>query len=215
VTSSTVEKATDHGLQPWQFFVLAALGCATAIAYLSRGQGLVVVILGTVLMATAGIIGLAALRALRPLVSPEGDRTVMVGQRTRAALEREKLLTLRTIKELEFDRAMGKLSDADWQEMSTKLRARAAGLMKQLDAATGYRDQIEKDLAKRMGDSAARLKPRVPPGGVEREALAEREAAVGMEREALAEREAERVCESCSTTNDHDARFCKSCGQKL
>ena len=142
---------TAAGLQPWQFFVLAALGCATTVAYLSRGQGLVVVILGTVLMATAGIIGLAALRALRPLVSPEGDRTVMVGQRTRAALEREKLLTLRTIKELEFDRAMGKLSDADWQEMSTKLRARTAGLMRQLDAATGYRDQIEKDLAKRMG----------------------------------------------------------------
>ena len=145
---------TAAGLQPWQFFVLAALGCATAIAYLSRGQGLVVVILGTVLMATAGIIGLAALRALRPLVSPEGDRTVMVGQRTRAALEREKLLTLRTIKELEFDRAMGKLSDADWEEMAGKLRARAAGLMKQLDAATGYREQIEKDLAKRMGARA-------------------------------------------------------------
>ena len=32
----------------------------------------------------------------------------MVGQRTRAALEREKILTLRAIKELEFDRAMGK-----------------------------------------------------------------------------------------------------------
>jgi hypothetical protein len=199
------DATSDRGLQPWQFFVLAALGCATAIAYLSRGQGLVVVILGTVLMATAGIIGLAALRALRPLVSPEGDRTVMVGQRTRAALEREKLLTLRTIKELEFDRAMGKLSDADWQEMSTKLRARAAGLMRQLDAATGYRDQIEKDLAKRMGDANARLKPRAPA------VMMEREASAGMEREAVAER----VCASCSTTNDQDARFCKSCGQKL
>jgi hypothetical protein len=154
VSANDQRPTTTAGLQPWQFFVLAALGCATAIAYLSRGQGLVVVILGTVLMATAGIIGLAALRALRPLVSPEGDRTVMVGQRTRAALEREKLLTLRTIKELEFDRAMGKLSDADWEEMSSKLRARAAGLMRQLDAATGYRDQIEKDLAKRLGARA-------------------------------------------------------------
>ena len=179
----------DHSLQPWQFFILAALGCATTIAYLSRGQGLVVVILGTVLMATAGIIGLAALRALRPLVSPEGDRTMMVGLRTRVALEREKLLTLRTIKELEFDRAMGKLSDADWQEMSGKLRARAAGLMRQLDAATGYREQIEKDLAKRLGtrsEDVRRAGPVEPP-----------------------------VCASCATANDPDARFCKSCGQKL
>jgi len=57
----------------------------------------------------------------------------MVGQRTRVALEREKLLTLRSIKELEFDRAMGRLSDEDWNEMSGRLRARAARLMRQLD----------------------------------------------------------------------------------
>jgi hypothetical protein len=192
------DATSDRGLQPWQFFVLAALGCATAIAYLSRGQGLVVVILGTVLMATAGIIGLAALRVFRPLVSPEGDRTVMVGQRTRAALEREKLLTLRTIKELEFDRAMGKLSDADWQEMSSKLRARAAGLMRQLDAATGYREQIEKDLAKRLGTPG----PKDP--AYARSEDGRRAGPVDSP-----------ICPSCSTANDHDARFCKSCGQKL
>jgi len=83
-------------------------------------------------MATAALVGYAALRMLRPLVSPEEDRTVMVGQRTRVALEREKLLTLRSIKELEFDRAMGRLSDEDWNEMSGRLRARAARLMRQL-----------------------------------------------------------------------------------
>jgi hypothetical protein len=197
ISANDQRSTTTSSLQPWQFFVLAALGCATAIAYLSRGQGLVVVILGTVLMATAAIIGLAALRAFQPLVSADADRVEMVGQRTRAALEREKLLTLRTIKELEFDRAMGKLSDADWQDMSTRLRARAARLMKQLDAASGYRDQIEKDLAKRLGDGAARLKPRAPGDPMEREDLSER------------------LCATCSTPNDADARFCKGCGQKL
>jgi len=50
---------------------------------------------------------------------------------------------------------MGKLSDGDWQEMSTRLRARAGGLMKQLDAGTSYRDQIERDLLKRLGDRPA------------------------------------------------------------
>ena len=69
-------------------------------------------------MAATALVGMAALRAVRPLVSPEDDRTAMVGQRTRAALEREKMLTLRAIKELEFDRAMGKLSDDDFREMS-------------------------------------------------------------------------------------------------
>src|SRR4051812_47950814 len=110
-------------------------------------------------MGTAALVGYAALRAVRPLVSPEDDRTVMVGQRTRVALEREKLLTLRSIKELEFDRAMGRLSDEDWKEMSGRLRSRAARLMKQLDAGESYRGQIEKDVEKRIAGGDARLKP--------------------------------------------------------
>ena len=148
------------------------------------------VLLG-VLMATAALVGYAALRALRPLVTAEEDRTVMVGERTRVALEREKLLTLRSIKELEFDRAMGRLSDEDWNEMSGRLRARAARLMKQLDAGVGYREQIEKDLAKRL-ESDARLTPSATPTP-----------------------SLERVCASCQTGNDGDARFCKQCGATL
>ena len=183
--------AADAGLQPWQFFVLAALGCATAVTFLARGQGPLAVILLGVLMGTAALVGYAALRALRPLVSPEEDRTVMVGQRTRVALEREKLLTLRSIKELEFDRAMGKLSDSDWHEMSGRLRARASRLMRQLDAGSGYREQIERDLAKRLG-----------------QATAPRDAAA-------AQSSAPAACGSCATVNDADARFCKNCGTQL
>ncbi|MBI3400100.1 MAG: hypothetical protein HY048_01665 [Acidobacteria bacterium] len=175
------------GLQPWQFFVLAALGCATAVTFIARGQGATAIVLLSVLIATAALIGMAALRALQPLVSPDDDRTVMIGERTRAALEREKMLALRSIKELEFDRAMGRLSDADWQEMSSRLRVRAARLMRQLDAGTGYREQIEKDLGKRLGGQTA----------------------------APAKSAADRACAACATINDHDARFCKSCGAKL
>jgi hypothetical protein len=141
----------DAGLEPWQFFVLAALGCATAAMFATRGQGITAVVLLTVLMAACALVGLAALRTLRPLVTRDDDRTSMVGQRTRAALEREKVLTLRAIKELEFDRAMGKVSDGDWREMSGRLRARATRLMRQLDAGTGYREQIERDLVRRLG----------------------------------------------------------------
>src|SRR5204862_2381157 len=112
------------------------------------------ILMVTVLMAATALVGLAVLRSVRPLVSEQVDRTTMVGQRTRAALEREKLLALRAIKELEFDRAMGKLSESDWQEMSGRLRARAAGLMRQLDAGAGYREQIERDVAKRLASDA-------------------------------------------------------------
>jgi len=144
------EPRTENGLQPWQFFVLAGLGCATALAYLAAGRGVTSIILLTVLMATAALVGLAALRMVRPLVSADEERVAVVGQRTRAALEREKHLTLRAIKDLEFDRAMGKLSEADWHEMSGRLRARAASLIRRLDAAGDYRSQIEAEVAKRL-----------------------------------------------------------------
>jgi len=179
------DAAVRGGLEPWQFFLLAALGCATAVTFMARGQGPTAIILLSVLMGAAALVGYAALRAVRPLVSPEDDRTVMVGQRTRAALEGEKLLALRSIKELEFDRAMGRLSEDDFREMSGRLRARAARLIKDLDAGAGYRDRIEKDLEQRMGERAA-------------------------EKNAAARR-----CAACNTSNDHDAKFCKSCGQPL
>src|SRR3979490_3374183 len=147
-----MSSATSTSLQPWQFFTLAALGCATAVSFIARGQGATVIILLTVLIAAAALVGYATLRTVRPLVSPEEDRTVMIGQRTRVALEREKLLALRSIKELEFDRAMGRLSDEDWKEMSGRLRTRAARLIRQLDAGSGHREQIERELQKRLGD---------------------------------------------------------------
>jgi hypothetical protein len=191
------DSGKDQGLLPWQFFVLAALGCATAVTFIARGQGVTSVVLLGILMGTAALVGLGTLRALRPLVSAEDDRTQMIGRRTRAALEREKMLALRSIKELEFDRAMGKLSDADWQEMSGRLRARAARLMRQLDAGAGYRQRIEQDLAKRL------------------EKVEERSANASQARRSAegAEAAAERLCSACETGNDADARFCKACGQ--
>lgn len=186
------ETSTDkaQGLQPWQFFVLAGLGCATAVTFIARGRDVTSIILLSVLMGAAALAGLAVLRMLRPLVSPVDDRTVVIGERTRVALEREKMLALRSIKELEFDRAMGKLSDDDWKEMSTRLRARAGRLMRQLDAGSGYRGQIERDLAKRLEKDGRKTGPVDAPTDAP-------------------------VCAQCSTANDADARFCKACGQAL
>ena len=224
------DAAADPGLQPWQFFVLAALGCATAVTFIARGQGPTAIILLAILMASAALVGFAALRMLRPLVSPEDDRTAMIGHRTRVALEREKTLSLRSIKELEFDRAMGRLSDEDWKEMSGRLRVRAARLIRQLDAGVGYRDQIERELAKRVADSRARLKPsrstaddpnaRLTPSRSENGAddpparlTPSRDENGADARSAKAS--AERQCAACETVNDSDAKFCKGCGAKL
>jgi hypothetical protein len=140
-----------------------------------------------VAIATVAWAAAAAARTVAPLVTPDvGEQTEMVAGRTRAALEREKMLVLRSIKEVEFDRAMGKISDADFHEMAGRLRARAAGLLRQLDAdSTGYRALIERELATRVGLAPA---PSVPAAG---------------------------TCAACGTPNDADARFCKSCGARI
>jgi len=212
------DAAADPGLQPWQFFVLAALGCATAVTFIARGRGPAAIILLSVLMATAAFVGFAALRMLRPLVSPEDDRTAMIGQRTRVALEREKTLALRSIKELEFDKAMGRVSEEDFKEMAGRLRIRAARLIRQLDAGAGYRQQIESELQKRIGDADARpadgrLKP--SRSGVDPDARLKPSRDDIEDDASSATALAERICASCDTANDADAKFCKSCGAKL
>ena len=122
----------------------------------------------------------------------------------RAVLEREKMLVLRSIKELEFDRAMGKVSPKDFDEMAGRLRARAMSLMRQLDTEAGYRELIERELQAQVEHSAG---PREAPG---RPGLKTRHSSA-----------AQRTCcqagsaARCGTANDADAAFCKRCGAKL
>ena len=84
---------------------------------------------------------------LAPLVGLTREQGPTVDGRARTALERDKALTLRAIKELEFDRAMGKVSEADFVEMRGLLRQRAMRLMRQLEGGEVYKTLIERDLA--------------------------------------------------------------------
>jgi hypothetical protein len=142
----------SDSLQPWQLFTLAGLIGATITVFLSRGQSPAAVILLSLAVFAAAAVGIAALRTVMPLTSKARQSgSQMLGGRTRAVLERDKALVLRSIKELEFDRAMGKVSEKDFTEMSGRLRTRAGRLMRQLDAGSGYREQIDREIEKRLG----------------------------------------------------------------
>jgi ribosomal protein L40E len=192
--------STDpQSLQPWQFFTLAGLVGATIVVFLSDGQTPAAIILLSLVIFGAAGVGIAAWRMFSPLAGanePAGPQ--IFGGRTRAALEREKSLVLRSIKDLEFDHAMGKVSDKDFSEMGARLRGRAAGLLRQLDAGTSYRQAIEAEIEKRVGPKPA-TKPAVVPAV----------AAVA------AAQTRTKICLSCCTQNDPDARFCKGCGYQL
>jgi len=130
-TPSADSKRADPA-QPWHFFVVASLAAATLAVVVSQQTAPEHLVMLSVTVFAAGGAALAAYHVIAPLVA-EGRRRRVVGEGTRAALLAEKALALRTIKELEFDRAMGKVSEADFAEMSGRLRARALRVMQQLD----------------------------------------------------------------------------------
>ena len=148
-------------LQPWQFFLLGGMLAATATVIVATGQSPANIIILSLTVVSVSFVGLGAYRMLSPLVSPDLDAPIMIGGRTRVALEREKALVLRSVKELEFDFAMRKMSQADFDEMAGRLRQRALGLMQQLDAGGGYREQIEQEVARRLGTPDAPEAPGV------------------------------------------------------
>jgi hypothetical protein len=189
--------AAESGIRPWHVLLVATVLAVGAGVIAARGSSTVNVVAVAVAIATVAGVAAAAARTVAPLVAPElGEQTEMLGGRTRAALEREKMLVLRSIKEVEFDRAMGKISDADFNEMAARLRARAAGLLRQLDAdSSGYRALIERELATRVG--------RVPAIDAPAETAADMTES------------GEAACASCGAANDPDARFCKACGARI
>jgi hypothetical protein len=145
----------DEGFRPGHFFVLLSLLGATVAVVMARQPAPVHLVLLSVMIGTAGACAAALYAALAPLVrrQPRLERASLSG-RARAALEREKMLVLRSIKELEFDRAMGKMSAGDFDEMAGRLRLRALTLMKQLDTPdSGYRATIERDLEARVAQT--------------------------------------------------------------
>ena len=187
------ETSTDTAsFRPWHLFTLVGLLAATVgVVVVRPGEQAELVLLVAAIGAGAGV-GFGIYRTLWPLVVVEfRDRTEMIGGRARAALEREKTLVLRAIKELEFDRAMGKVSDQDFREMGGRLRSRALTVMRQLDVDTlAYRDLIEQELAERLqadsNDSGSESVTSV-----------------------------RQTCGRCRASNENDAKFCKSCGSSL
>ncbi len=199
-------------LQPWQLFTLAGLIGATIVVFLAKGQSPAGVLLLSLIIFTAGVVGVAVWRTCAPLAGQGTASPIqMFGGRTRAAIEREKALVLRSIKELEFDRAMGKVSDRDFAEMSARLRRRAAGLIAQLDAGVGYREQIDREIARRTGRT-------VPAGTSASSRPVESSSPHSPDAQsapAVASTAVAMACRSCGVHNDLDARFCKGCGEAL
>jgi hypothetical protein len=135
---------------------------------------------------------------------------------TRSAEEEQKRAVLRALKDLDYERSVGKISEEDYHEYSARYRAEAKRLIRDLDENLAEaRQQVERELERRMrkleqqksadGDE---LPEAAPVALVEASSNPENPAPEATKKpEKLA-----RECLACQARNELDARFCKSCG---
>ena len=139
-----VSTQEEPWLQPWQFFLLGGMLAATATVIVATGQSPANIIILSLTVVSVSFVGLGAYRMLLPLVTKDLEQPPMIAGRTRAALEREKTLVLRSIKELEFDHRTGKISDVDYRELVGPLRRHVA------EALQAHKDLKAKGLSLRV-----------------------------------------------------------------
>jgi hypothetical protein len=196
-SSTEPHRAGDIGLQAWHFYLLLSMAAAiwaVAVARDTHPAALLLIsgaVIASGLAAAALYYALTGFLGVRIAASPPPARL-------RDAIDREKTLVLRSIKELEFDHAMRKVSDQDFAEIGSRLRARAMELIEDLDRleqASGARadEPVFVRLAAEapVADDVGVFAGLVEPAAVSRD------------------------CGACGTANDADARFCKGCGARL
>lgn len=189
------ESAGKPGLRPWQFFLTASLlGAAATVWFAPPSSPVALLFMSLAVFAAGGCA--VALHALLTAFSGSTARERDITASARETLAREKLLTLRALKDLEFDKAMRKVSAADAAPMEARLRERAMTIMRDLDGREALRARIERELAARQAQEPG---PTAQRSGVT----------------PLASRPEPTGCASCATLNDRDARFCKNCGMRL
>jgi ribosomal protein L40E len=146
------------------------------------------------------------------------------------AAEEQKRAVLRALKDIEFERSIGKISEDDYQALVTRYRAEAKRLLRLLDEdGKPGRQKVEALVLERLvhavlaADAAPapaernnKKKKGGKPAPAPKPAAASprSEDAAPEERANEAEAGALPVCASCGTRNDADAVFCKKCGAR-
>jgi len=127
-------------------------------------------------------------------------------------LENQKDTLYSAIKDIEFDFSLGKLSAEDFQELNTKYKIEAAGVLKEIDSlsANNEKEFLDSKDSKIEQEILSYRKSRGPNVSLENE----------LEREIAAFRTANKtagrfVCSGCGAQYGAEDVFCSKCGVKL
>ncbi|MFZ1889218.1 MAG: hypothetical protein WAU33_14395 [Candidatus Binataceae bacterium] len=125
-------------------------------------------------------------------------------------LEHERGLAVQALRDLEFDREMGKLSDADYESLRASLENRALVAMRSIEQ---LKDRIETapSAAVSMPKPALHVEPPRRPDSQR----ATQFPSFSVTRPSAATPRGVRFCPQCGTRTITDARYCSECGLGL
>ena len=199
------------------------LACALAAGYLRGAPAVVLVLAGGALIAVIAVFW-ASIRTLVGETPLSGADAYALG--APRAEEEQKRAVLRALKDLEFERSVGKISEEDYQALVAKYRAEAKRLLRAIDEdAQAEREKAEALVFARLrkeglasDEDAPAKKKRAPEAEmkpVETQAKKKTDKAdADEEPKADAKAKARAKCVDCGTMNDADAVFCKKCGAR-
>jgi len=170
---------------------LASVVVAVGVGF-SYGIGTAILVLaGGVLLGVIAILW-ASVRTLSGDAPITLDEALALG--APSAAEEQKRAVLQALKDLEYERSVGKIGEHDYQELLQRYRAEAKRLLRAVDEDLApARAKAAAYVAEQLGRAETR-----PPPAAE-----------------LAKKADRRACTSCQTENDVDAVFCKKCGAKM
>ncbi len=196
-------------------------------------QGAAAVVLALAAGALVSVIAIfwASVRTLVGETALSGADAYAIG--APRAEEEQKRAVLRALKDLEFERSVGKISEEDYQALVAKYRAEAKRLLRLLEEeAQPARAKVEALVKARLvreglaeappedqakpREGKARKKSK-PAKGPTRAGSASDQAPAAKDQEpkqAQPAADARPACPSCGTRNDADAVFCKKCGAR-
>jgi hypothetical protein len=183
-------------------------GAAVVGVLMGPATSILVIVAGLLL----GVIALlwGSLRVLSgdvPL-SPELEALDMVAQGADALATRKKML-LRALKDLENERAIGKIEPEDYEQLSAISRAELKGVLKRIDDALApHRSRAEEEARAHLAKAGL-----ISDSGEGDLAAPHVTTKVSMRDRRP---EPERVsCPQCNASNERDAKFCKECAARL
>jgi hypothetical protein len=190
------------------------------VAWKFGGMGYAFLFLAAV--ALLGVIGALFLTVQRIAEPPEVHVEPL---KTVSEAQARKKVALKAIKDIEYERSVGSISDDDYKDMISRYRAEAKEAMRLVDEErSALRSRAEKlaqkAISRELGDAAKKSKKVDAPPTDEpveaSDALPKKDDGPGdVEIGKRKDDVEENVCVKCGATNDDDAIFCKKCGTSL